>query len=425
MPREEAAEARGRGREGPGSGCAEPLPYASPPFPWKLWVRAIPAATVLGLFSTAVFYFARSAAGEPLPLRRSVLSFGEWYAWGLLLPGIVWLARRCPVSRDRWLGPVAVHLLAGVAMALVEMGLVTGITAWYNQQVLGTDFWSLPQAYLRTASFWFPYALIIYGGIVAVVQVVDTQRRLRDEQLEAAELRAATSELRAQLADAQLRALRMQLHPHFLFNTLNTASVFMREGRRKESVELVTLLGDLLRQTLDRLGRDRIPLREELSFIEDYLEIETMRHGGRISVAVEAAPDALDALVPTMILQPLVENAVKHGVTERSEGGEVRIRVSRRDGCLELEVRDDGPGFDAPTSSVVGGGVGLRNTEERLRRQFGDASVFETGNRPGGGAFVRVEMPVANDSTRSLARRSETATLHPGAPHRRQGGEDV
>lgn len=374
-------------------------PVARPRFPWELWGRALLAATALGLFSTAVFYFARAASGEPLPLRRSVLSFGEWYAWALLLPCVVWLARRFPVTRGRRLGSLLIHVGTGTAVVLLEIGLVTIATTWYNREILDLGFWPFPQAYFRTASFWLPYSLIIYAGIVAVVQFVDTRRRLQAERIAASDLRAATSELRAQLADAQLRALRMQLHPHFLFNSLNTASVFMRDGKREEAVELITLLGDLLRQTLDRLGRPQVRLREELSFIEDYLEIETMRHGDRISVGIEADPDALDARVPTLILQPLVENAMRHGIRDRSDGGRVRIRAARHDGRLELEVRDDGPGFDNPAETAVSRGVGLGNTEERLRRHFGDACVLETRNAPGGGAVVRIVMPVIQEGT--------------------------
>lgn len=393
-------------------------PVPRPRFPWELWGRALLAATALGLFSTAVFYFARAAAGEPLPLRRSVLSFGEWYAWALLLPCVVWLARRFPVTRGRRLGPLLVHVGTGTAVVVLEIGLVTVATMWYNREILDLGFWSFPQAYFRTASFWFPYSLIIYAGIVAVVQFVDTQRRLHAEQVAAADLRAATSELRAQLADAQLRALRMQLHPHFLFNSLNTASIFMREGKREEAIELITLLGDLLRQTLDRLGRPQIRLREELSFIEDYLEIETMRHGDRISVGVEADPEALDARVPTLILQPLVENAMRHGIRGRSDGGRVRIRAARRDGRLELEVRDDGPGFEIPEETAATRGVGLGNTEERLRKHFGDDSVLETRNAPGGGAIVRIEMPADQAATSGPGRSSEVEESLPGS-----GGE--
>ena len=393
-------------------------PALRPRFPWELWGWSLLAATALGLFSTAVFYFARAASGEPLPLRRSVLSFGEWYAWALLLPCVVWLARRFPVTRGRRLGSLLIHVGTGTAVVVLEIGLVTVATTWYNREILDGGFWPFPQAYFRTASFWLPYSLIIYAGIVAVVQFVDTRRRLQAERIAAADLRAATSELRAQLADAQLRALRMQLQPHFLFNSLNTASVFMRDGKREEAVELITLLGDLLRQTLDRLGRPEVRLREELSFIEDYLEIETMRHGDRISVGVEADPDALDAAVPTLILQPLVENALRHGIGDRSDGGRLWIRAARHDGRLELEVRDDGPGFDPPSETAGSRGVGLGNTEERLRRHFGDACVLETRNAPGGGAVVRIVIPVIREGTGRRPGGSEAEASRSG-----RGGE--
>ena len=417
MTPEEIASEDGANPEGAvPSSAVDPEP--GPRFPWELWGRGLLAATALGLFSTVVFYFARAAAGEPLPLRRSVLSFGEWYAWALLLPCVVWLARRFPVTGGRRVGSFLIHVGTGTAVVVLEIGLVTVATMWYNREILDLGFWPFPQAYLRTASFWFPYGLIIYAGIVAAVQFVDTQRRLQAEQIAAADLRAAAFELRAQLADAQLRALRMQLHPHFLFNSLNTASVFMREGRRDEAIEMITLLGDLLRQTLDRLGRPLVPLREELSFIEDYLEIETMRHGGRISVGVEADPDALEARVPTLILQPLVENAMRHGIDDRSEGGRVRIRAARQDGSLELEVRDDGPGFDDPAETAVSSGVGLGNTEERLRKHFGDECVLETQNVPAGGAVVRIVMPVVREGENGPGATCEVEKSHSGS-----GGE--
>jgi hypothetical protein len=209
----------------------------------------------------------------------------------------------------------------------------------------------------------------------------------------------------AERADWSLRGGPIEterLHHHRFEDTVDFWEAYAFHERtdqnEREMEHLTHGPHDTPKETLDRLGRPRVSLREELAFVEDYLEIETMRHGGRVLVDVEVAPAALDASVPTMILQPLVENAMRHGVADRAVGGQVRVRAARDDGRLELEVSDDGPGFREPDPIDGGGGVGLRNTEERLRKHFGDATRFEVGNAPGGGARVRIEIPVADSS---------------------------
>ncbi|HEY0970301.1 MAG TPA: histidine kinase [Gemmatimonadales bacterium] len=220
------------------------------------------------------------------------------------------------------------------------------------------------------------------------------QLEIRAHEAERARARAVrASQLEAQLGQARLDALRAQLNPHFLFNTLNTIAMLVRRNANSEALGGIVGLGELLRQVLDRRGTAEVPLAHELAMVERYLDIERLRFRDRLSVALAVEDDALDALVPTMLLQPLVENAVRHGVARKSGPGRVEIAARSRNGRLTIEVRDDGPGFPAGWRERPAPGVGIANTRERLRQLFGDGQRFAVSNGCGGGAVVSLELP--------------------------------
>jgi two-component sensor histidine kinase len=204
--------------------------------------------------------------------------------------------------------------------------------------------------------------------------------------------KSAISDLEARLAEAELSALKMQLQPHFLFNTLNAISVLMTEDVEKANQMLVRL-SELLRLTLEGSGRQQVSLKQELDFLERYLGIERIRFSDRLAVHLDVEPDTLDARVPNLILQPLVENAIRHGIAPRAEGGRLDVRARRRKGKLELSVHDDGNGMEQGRAGEASNGIGLANCRARLTQLYGDTHGFEVGRSSGGGFSVVITLP--------------------------------
>jgi sensor histidine kinase YesM len=239
----------------------------------------------------------------------------------------------------------------------------------------------------------FHLELIVYGMILGVGYAFSYYSRYRERELRA-------SQLESQLAQAQLQALKMQLHPHFLFNTLNGIAGLVRDRNNKAAVSMIAGLSDLLRHTLENAGRQEVPLREELEFLELYLDIQQMRFPDRLNVQMKIATEALDAQVPNLILQPLVENAIRHGVSLRASSGTVGVSARRDDGFLEMKVYDDGPGLNsqliAEDRAGHGGGIGLSNTRARLRQLYGERYRFDVHDRDEGGVEAVISIPFAS-----------------------------
>ena len=224
----------------------------------------------------------------------------------------------------------------------------------------------------------------LYWAVLSVSYAVEHYRKYREREL-------AAAELETRLAQAQLEALQAQLHPHFLFNALHTIGTLVRTGDAQRAVRVVAGLGDLLRRVLDEGGAQEVPLKQELEFIRSYLEIEQVRFRDRLRVTIHAAPDTLDAAVPPLVLQPLVENAIRHGITSRVEGGTVLVGSRLFDGRLLLTVRDDGLGI--PGGAGPRPGVGLANTRARLERLYGLDFELAVENAPEGGVEARIALP--------------------------------
>jgi two-component system LytT family sensor kinase len=233
-----------------------------------------------------------------------------------------------------------------------------------------------------TNTIYYSFVLIAWSGLYFGVQAYVSLLSERD--------RAARTEALAQ--EARLKALRLQLNPHFLFNTLNAISTLVVESRAEEANRMLGRLAAFLRTTLDRTDEPEISIEEEVDFARRYLEIEEIRFGDRLRVIVDVGAETLGARVPPLILQPLVENAVRHAVLPRVEGGEIAIRAARRDGWLTLAVEDDGPGIE-PGAAAASGGVGLANTRQRLAELYGDFAELAVGRRVGGGVAASIRLP--------------------------------
>jgi len=248
----------------------------------------------------------------------------------------------------------------------------------------------VPRPLLRQAVrlfvLWILSDGLLYWIVLLASYAADRQRRLREREL-------ASAQLETQLAQADLQALKMQLHPHFLFNALHTIGALVRTADRENAVRVVAQLGELLRRLLEGASQQQVSLEQEVSFIRSYLEIEQIRFRDRLKVTFDVPADLLPAVVPHLVLQPLVENAIRHGIAPHSSAGLVSISARRVDHHLELLVRDDGPGLDGADGRSEHTGIGLSNTRARLQRLYGTDYRLDMANAPGGGLEARLVIP--------------------------------
>lgn len=311
-------------------------------------------------------------------------SFGMWYVWIPATPVIFWLQRHTSVRKPGWQLAVFGHALTLVAIFLLQTW-TTLVIGHITGHVLLTTGWGRYVSYMVVELML--YDLLIYLGIVTVAAWIESRRRYRDRDLRA-------SQLEAQLARARVEMLQSQLQPHFLFNALNAIAMLVRRDRKQEAVDVIVGFSELLRYVLDESGTIDVTLGEELRFVRRYLDIERVRLGERLSVRWEVAADVERAVVPNLILQPIVENALKHSVMVRPSGGKIRVSASRRDALLHLEVEDDGEGLPPDFSIEDARGVGLRNLRDRLNAFFGSAGRLAMTNISSGGLLVVIELPL-------------------------------
>jgi two-component system LytT family sensor kinase len=359
---------------------------------WRGWLAIFAFWTFFGLLESARAYIGSRMA--PRGLRPSVVNalIGNmpwWYLWALFTPAVVWVCRRLRPDRTPPLRLVLAHLGAGVAVSSLHL-LVEGhiYFATHGRHVL-------PSVTVQIRGFFLNYTLLnllTYTAIAGAFYTLDYFRRFRGEELAAAELRTRAVRLEAQMAEARLSALRMELNPHFLFNALNAVSGLVRRADNAAAVEMIGRLGGLLRVALRGDTRHEIPLREELDYLGHYLEIERIRFHDRLSVQVDVQPGLEQALVPALILQPLVENAIRHGVAPVPEPGRVTLCARRDEERLRLEVENTGRGM--PPGALESPGVGIRNTLARLDALYcGDASL-RLENLSAGGVRATLDLPV-------------------------------
>ena len=334
--------------------------------------------------------------GRDIGWERIVSDLSSWAIWGLLLPPIWWLSRRFPWDRRRLLSWIPIHLAGGLLTSAVFIVLLETkdhllASVWAPAEPRVGFFEALP-GYVYSG---FEFFLLPYFAVVAFVHALGTYRRYRGRELHA-------SRLETQLVQAHLEMLKMQLRPHFLFNTLNAISALMH--RDVDAADrMIALLSDLLRMSLDQDDRHQVTLQGELDFLNRYLSIERIRFRDRLAVEMDIEQGCLVAQVPRLILQPLVENSIRHGIAMRSAAGQIAVRARRKGNRLNLEVWDDGPGL--PEGTVLREGVGLANTRTRLEQIYGPEHVFELRNAPTGGLTVHLEFPFEEHSRLAVGKR--------------------
>jgi two-component system, LytTR family, sensor kinase len=334
---------------------------------------------VLGLLSAAQNATWRAFVGRPIDW-SSILpnSLGDWLSCGLFTPAFYLMVRRFPIRGARWWSRLPVHLAASIGFVLLKVAIWTPLYNAINP--------AEPRTYQQILINGFYADLLAYWAAIGVIHAI--------------EYYSQTARLDTALRVAELANLRAQLQPHFLFNTLQSISTLMHRDSAAAD-RMLTDLSELLRLSLRTSGTQEVPLREELGFLERYLAIMRVRFGDRLAISVDAAPDVLDVLVPSLVLQPIVENAIRHGMADRPDRGKVEVRAAREDGKLRLEIADDGPGLPLQASE----GIGLTNTRERLDRLYGSAAsvVISNGSAdpgatprggPGPGLTVLLRIPL-------------------------------
>jgi two-component system, LytTR family, sensor kinase len=300
--------------------------------------------TALGVFFASQLRFAGLRWGVAL-----AYSMPRWYSWGLLTPGVLrvdrWLSRtRSLAARVAWHVPIGV----GWTCLAIAIRLVT-------RPLRGSPPIGSITDYFLDRFYW---DLLIYGVVAGFAISRDYAAQVRERERQASELAIQAAELERRLAEARLQALRAQIHPHFLFNALNTISA-LTETDPRTARRLMERLGDLLRASLTLGSRPMVTLAAELTFLDDYLAIESARFEGRITVSVNVEDDAVNDMVPSLLLQPLVENAIRHGVVARVSGGHVEVMAARNGSRLQLRVRDNGVGLPPGWEFERNAGVGL------------------------------------------------------------------
>jgi two-component system, LytTR family, sensor kinase len=358
------------------------------PKPWMKWALISLGWTVFALIFTGQNYMRQAWWNDTINWKEPLVGELIWaHSWNAVTPLILQLLNRFPLQRKRLSRSIGIHVFAAPfffvtssAITVIGYGLILGSYPGAK---------SFFDSFRITVIGGFAIGLLIYWLIISISQAINYYRGYRDRELLA-------SNLETRLVEAQLDALRMQLHPHFLFNTLNSISVLMRKD--VEAADRMLLqLSSLLRVTLARNAAHEIKLKQELEILERYLEIEQIRFQDRLTVRMQIDPEALDALTPQLLFQPLVENAIRHGIAERETGGVIEVRAERQDGVMRLEVRDNGPGLSVSRENLIEG-VGLSNTRSRLGYLYGSAGRLDVCNAEGGGLIVTAEFPFQTET---------------------------
>ncbi len=349
---------------------------------WARLAIVVGAAVFIGSVLTLELYFNnRVEMGRVDVIDIAIPQFGRAAMWALLAPLILRLREKIPLSRGHWFGGVTYHFcMSFVVMAVYYLGRMWSYSLLWSS--LKDKFWdtALSSFYGRNL-----IDMAFYWGVIAFGYGLEIHHKFKNEELKAAQLET-------RLIETELKALRQQMHPHFLFNTMNTVAVLVREGRNDDAVGLLARLSSLLRMSLDNTGVPEVTLQQELDFLDHYVEIQKTRFSDRLQVLFEIEPRALTARIPNLLLQPIVENAILHGVAPKSGPGRVDVSGRVEGDKLLLEVRDDGPGI-VDGSVRAKEGVGLANTRERLAKIYGPRSHLLLHSQPGKGVTVQIILP--------------------------------
>ena len=390
-----AREAILRARQGPGPDLEQRR--------WR-WGLYVGIWTLVGVIFVGPIVARCLAENTPIPWPQVASELLGWYLWGLLFPLIWRLSRTFPFERDKLASRIPINLAIGLIITVVYL-LLSLVKEEIVESLLAGQ-WSFDRFELLPGYLFvgIEYYLAIYFAIVAVIHAVSFYGKYRDRELQA-------SRLEAQLALAHLEVLKTQLHPHFLFNALNAISSLMHSDVDAAD-RMISKLSDLLRLSLDNDHRLQVPLRDEIEFLNRYLAIEQIRFRDRLDVEMDIDQDCWAAMVPRLILQPLVENSIRHGISMLSAAGRIAVRARLEGERLRLEVWDDGPGLPQGNQPMREG-VGLANTRARLEQTYGEDHRFELFNADTGGLTVHIEMPFE-------AARHETGRRETGRREKRQ-----
>lgn len=354
--------------------------------------------TVIGLISTGQFYTASYLEGDQIDWRRILVwQMSPWYLWVFLTPIVRYFGRKVRITSRRWARPVFHHLLISALLSLFALLIL--ITIRCRVPIDPSNRPSFMTMAVSMTGSSFHINLLIYWAILGVGYAFDFRKQAQERE------NLALS-LEKQLAEAQLQALQMQIQPHFLFNTLNAITVLVRDKQNESAVKMLTGLSDLLRIVLSQTNSPMITLQEEMDFIHRYLEIEQTRFVDRLKYSIDLAPGTLPALVPSFLLQPLVENAVKHGVAQIKGAGLLEIRSTIEGETLKLSVANNGPGLLKSTAKSENGGIGLKNTRARLEKLYRADQQLLIREGRNGGVIAVIQIPfnpiTANHSPRKV-----------------------
>lgn len=349
-----------------------------------LWIASIWLA--LGLFdATQTVFVMRSEGMHHAWVKLFITMVVTWIPWALATPLVLRLGRRFPPVKFRPLSTWLVHLVSALTVGLAFSAWMTCLEVLMNPYALPSPRGTFLSIWVDRFNNGILADFLLYGTILIVNSVLESRERLAQQRTE-------TARLNEQLSKAQLRALRQQIEPHFLFNTLNAVSGLVREGRNETAVSMIVGLSDLLRRVLEDSSRQQVPLQEEMEFTQTYLDIQKVRFAERLQLSVDVPTELYVAQVPSLILQPMVENAVKHGIAKRAQGGAIHIAASRNKGTLTLSVRNDGPSLPANWDSHATG-IGIANVRTRLQSLYGEGFTLNLRNQDAGGVEASVSLP--------------------------------
>jgi two-component system LytT family sensor kinase len=333
---------------------------------WGAW-------TLYAFFAASQNFLSRAYSGRMEFTPALKYAMLDCYVWAALTPVVLWLGGRMVVRRTNWWWILPAFFVAGVVFAAIHLNVFLRLLPLIGYQNSSRAQRAIIMAKLHSD-------VLTCWTLFGIRHGIEYYRRYRVRELKA-------SQLEAKLALAQLEVLKTQLQPHFLFNTLHAISALMY--RDLEGADrMIARLSDFLRIALESAGVQEVTLKREMEYLDKYLEIEQVRFGERLTVRRAIDPEALDLLVPNLVLQPLVENAVRHGIAPRTSGGQIDVGARAVDGALTITVADDGPGAVA-----IREGVGISNTRARLEHLYGASARLQIGNAPGGGFLARLDIP--------------------------------
>jgi two-component system LytT family sensor kinase len=365
---------------------------------WRLWVCVLFGWTLVGLTFTLNYYLFSdhyvAIFRQPPTLREMLVwELPYWFLWAALSPVVFQLTRRFPLERGRLARHAFAHVVACVVLSLAHRAVYL-LAGWLLHVAVYRQLASLSTVFNFLFFFNLQTGFMSYATILLVAYAIDYYRRHQQEELKISRLEAALAQAQLETTQAQLQALKSQLQPHFLFNTLNSISTLLDDDKDAAD-RMLARLGDFLRLTLENSGAQEVTLREELEFLRCYLEIERVRFADRLAVNFEIESGALDALVPNLLLQPLVENAIRHGIVARRGSGVIGIGARLDGATLTLGVTDNGPGLRARGEDAPGSrqGLGFALTRARLERMYGARQRLRLAEADGGGLEVKIELP--------------------------------